>query len=146
MIYSNSLLVNFPMNIFLKWLVTAIAILIAGKIIPGVEITGPWAALWVAVFLGLFNVILRPVLILLTLPINIITFGLFTFVINALLAWLTSTIILGFRIEGLLAAIFFSIVLSAVTYGLNELVKKLKNENKADKNKKEIEGKVVKEE
>lgn len=131
------------MNIFVKWLVTAIAILIAGKVIPGVDITGPWAALWVAVFLGLFNIILRPVLIILTLPINVVTFGLFTFVINALLAWLTSTIIQGFYIEGLLAALFFSIVLSAVTYILNELIRKVKNEDKGEKKKKgEIEGEV----
>lgn len=135
------------MNIFVKWLVTAIAILIAGKIIPGVEITGPWAALWVAVFLGLLNVILRPVLIVLTLPINIVTFGLFTFVINALLAWLTSTIIQGFYIEGLIAAIFFSIVLSAVTYLLNQVIKKTgeSSSSSGGKGRGEIEGEVSEE-
>lgn len=137
------------MNIFIKWLITAIAILIAGKVIPGVDITGPWAALWVALFLGIFNVLLRPILIVLTLPINILTFGLFTFFINALLALLTSTIIQGFYIEGLLSAIFFSIVLSAVTYGLNEIVKRTKgaqgNTAKGQR-KKEIEGEVIEEE
>jgi putative membrane protein len=135
------------MNIFLKWLVTAIAILITGKVIPGAEITGPWAALWVAVFLGLFNVILRPILIVLTLPINILTLGLFTFVINALLILLTSTIIQGFYIEGLLTAVLFSIVLSVVTYVLNEVVKKTGGHKSNGSNKKrrqnEIEGKVV---
>jgi len=136
------------MNIFIKWLVTAIAILITGKLIPGVEITGPWAALWVAVFLGLFNVVLRPALILLTLPINILTFGLFTFVINALLVLLISTIIQGFAVQGLLAAILFSIVLSAVTYVLNELIKKVGNSGgtKEKRNKNEIEGEVLDEE
>ncbi|MFW5888380.1 MAG: phage holin family protein [Patescibacteria group bacterium] len=135
------------MNIFIKWLITAIAILVAGKAIPGVEITGPWAALWVAVFLGLFNVILRPVLIVLTLPINILTLGLFTFVINALLVLLTSTIIQGFQVEGLLTAVLFSIVLSVVTYFLNEIIKRTKSDRKySGKREKEIEGKVIEEE
>jgi putative membrane protein len=134
------------MNIFIKWLITAIAILVAGKAIPGVEITGPWAALWVAVFLGLFNVILRPVLIVLTLPINILTLGLFTFVINALLVLLTSTIIQGFQVEGLLSAILFSIVLSVVTYVLNEVVKKTGGNRKNSNNRGVIEGEVKEEE
>lgn len=135
------------MNIFVKWLVTAIAILITGKLIPGVEITGPWAALWVAVFLGLLNVIFRPVLLILTLPINVVTFGLFTFVINALLVLLTSTIIQGFQVEGLLSAIFFSIVLSAVTYLLNQAIEKTGGKQGSGKSGKrgEIEGEVKEE-
>lgn len=115
------------MYLFIKWLITALAVLIAGYLIPGIEISGLWAALWVAVFLGIFNVILRPILILLTLPLNILTLGLFTFVINALLAMLISTIVQGFYIEGLLSAILFSIVLSAVSYILNQFIKKSDN-------------------
>lgn len=133
------------MNIFIKWLVTAIAILITGKLIPGVEITGPWAALWIAVFLGLLNVVLRPVLIILTLPINILTFGLFTFIINALLVWLTSTIIQGFYVEGLIAAIFFSIVLSVVTYLLNQVIQRTGGKGGGSKSREEIEGEVKEE-
>jgi putative membrane protein len=136
------------MNIFIKWLITAIAILIVGKVIPGAEITGPWAALWVAVFLGLFNVVLRPILIVLTLPINILTLGLFTFIINALMVLLASTIIQGFYIKGLLTAVLFSIVLSVVTYVLNEVVKKTGEKDRRDgssNRRKVIEGEVKEE-
>jgi putative membrane protein len=136
------------MNLFLKWLLTTLAILITGYIIPGVEIAGFWAALWVAVFLGVFNVVLKPILILLTLPINILTLGLFTFVINALLALLISTIVEGFYIEGLLSAILFSIVLSVVSYVLNQLITKTGNNNHRPRGqgggRNSIEGEVVK--
>jgi putative membrane protein len=135
------------MNLFLKWLLTTLAILITGYIIPGVEIAGFWAALWVAVFLGVFNVVLKPILILLTLPINILTLGLFTFVINALLALLISTIVEGFYIEGLLSAILFSIVLSVVSYVLNQLITKTGNNNHRPRGqgggRNSIEGEVV---
>jgi putative membrane protein len=135
------------MNLFLKWLLTTLAILITGYIIPGVEIAGFWAALWVAVFLGVFNVVLKPILILLTLPINILTLGLFTFVINALLALLISTIVEGFYIEGLLSAILFSIVLSVVSYALNQLITKTGNNDHRPRGqgggRNSIEGEVV---
>jgi putative membrane protein len=135
------------MNLFLKWLLTTLAILITGYIIPGVEIAGFWAALWVAVFLGVFNVVLKPILILLTLPINILTLGLFTFVINALLALLISTIVEGFYIEGLLSAILFSIVLSVVSYVLNQLITKTGNNDHRPRGqgggRNSIEGEVV---
>jgi len=99
----------------------AVSILISAYIIPSVSISGLWAALWLAVFLGIINVILRPVLIILTLPINILTLGLFTFVINALLILLASTVIKGFDVSGFLAAMLFSIVLSIVSFILNNL-------------------------
>lgn len=136
------------MYLFIRWLITAVAILITAYLISGVEVSGLWAALWVAVFLGLFNVILRPVLILLTLPLNILTLGLFTFVINALLALLVSTIIQGFYVEGLLSAILFSIVLSAISYILNTLIKKTKDDDhkppRGGGGRNSIEGEVVK--
>ncbi len=99
----------------------AASILIAAKLITGVAVTGVWAALWLAVFLAVINLVIKPLLILITLPINILTLGLFTFVINALLVWFSSTIIKGFEVAGFFPALFFSIVLSVVSYLLNAL-------------------------
>ncbi|MBT4277750.1 phage holin family protein [Candidatus Falkowbacteria bacterium] len=109
--------------IILNWLIMALSILIAAYIVPGVTISGIWAALWLAIFLALVNVILKPLLILITLPINILTLGLFTFVINALLILLSSTVIKGFEVSGFLAAILFSILLSIISYILGALIK-----------------------
>jgi putative membrane protein len=109
------------MKILLKWLIMAVSILIAAKLIAGIEVSGVWAALWLAVFLAVINIVIRPILILITLPINVLTLGLFTFVINALLVWLSSTIIKGFEVAGFLPALFFSVVLSIVSYLLNVL-------------------------
>jgi putative membrane protein len=93
------------MSILLKWLMMALAIIIT--------------ALWLALFLGIINMALRPILILITLPINILTLGLFTFVINALLVLLSSSVIKGFEVNGFWTAMLFSIVLSIISYLLN---------------------------
>lgn len=107
------------MGLILRWLIATAAILVSAYLVPGVEVNGIWPALWIALFLGLFNLILRPILIVLTLPITMLTFGLFIFIINTLLILLISTIIQGFHITGFLEALLFSIVLSAISYILN---------------------------
>ena len=99
------------MRIIIHWLVSAVAIVIAAYVLPGVHITGFLAALVTAVVLGLINAILRPLLILLTLPITLVTLGLFTLVINALLVLLTAKIVPGFRVDGFWWALAFSVVL-----------------------------------
>ncbi|MCK4554717.1 phage holin family protein [Candidatus Parcubacteria bacterium] len=109
------------MSILLKWLIMAVSILISAYIISGVAVSGIWAALWLAVFLGVINIILKPILIILTLPINILTLGLFTFVINASLILLASSVIKGFEVSGFWVAVLFSIVLSIISYALNSL-------------------------
>lgn len=101
----------------------ALAIGISAAVIPGVALSGIWAALWVAVFLGIVNVLIRPLLILITLPINILTLGLFTFIINALLILLASSVVKGFAIEGFWTAVLFGIILSIISYILNNLFK-----------------------
>lgn len=103
----------------LKWLIASIAIVFAAMLVPGVSVASFWTALWLAIFMAVVNVILKPILILLTLPINILTLGLFTFVINALLILLASSVIKGFEIDGFWAALLFSIVLSMISYLLN---------------------------
>jgi len=112
------------MNLILKWATMAISILLVAFIVPGVAISGIWAALWLALFLGLVNVTLKPILIVLTLPINLLTLGLFTFVINALLILLASSVIKGFFVDGFLIAMLFSIVLSLVSFVLNKIFRK----------------------
>jgi putative membrane protein len=107
------------MSILLKWLMMALAIIITSYLVPNVVIASFWTALWLALFLGIINMALRPILILITLPINILTLGLFTFVINALLVLLSSSVIKGFEVNGFWTAMLFSIVLSIISYLLN---------------------------
>lgn len=111
------------MSIFIKWLVSAAAIMLISYILPGVELTGFWAALWVALFLGLVNAFIKPILVVLTLPINILSLGLFTLVINALLVLLASSVLDGFSVAGFWVAFWFSIILSLFNYLLNTLIK-----------------------
>ena len=110
------------MIILIKWLITTTTIMLTGFLLPGIVVGSFWTALWLALFLGLLNVTLKPLLIILTLPINIITLGLFILVINAVIVLLASTVIKGFEVNGFLAAFFFSIVLSVISYLLNKLI------------------------
>lgn len=110
------------MRLLLKWLIMAASIIIAAYFIPGVMVGSFFSALWVALFLGVVNILVRPVLIFITLPINILTLGLFTFVINAVLILLTSSVIKGFEVAGFWWALLYSIVLSLVNYIINLIV------------------------
>jgi putative membrane protein len=110
------------MQILLRWLLSAMAIIITAKIIPGIQVASFWSSLWIALILGLINAIIRPLLILITLPINIFTLGLFTLVINGLLVLLASSIIKGFTVSGFWTAVLFSIVLSIISYFLNKFL------------------------
>jgi putative membrane protein len=110
------------MGLLLKWLIMAASIIIAAYFIPGVRVGSFFSALWVALFLGVVNILVRPVLILITLPINILTLGLFTFVINAVLILLASSVIKGFEVAGFWWALLYSVVLSAVNYIINLIV------------------------
>ncbi|WKZ24636.1 MAG: phage holin family protein [Patescibacteria group bacterium] len=117
------------MNILIKWLIATVGIMLIGYFLPTVTVSGLWAALWAALFLGLVNAVLRPILVLLTLPINILTLGLFTFVINALLIMLVSSVVQGFTVEGFWTAVLFSIILSVFSYALNTLFKGAKEKS-----------------
>jgi putative membrane protein len=116
------------MFLLLKWLLMTVSVGIAAYLIPGVIVNGVFSALWVALFLGIVNVLIRPVLIFVTLPINIMTLGLFTFVINAVLVLLASRVVHGFEIKGFWTAMLFSIVLSIVNYLLNTILNKRSRE------------------
>lgn len=106
------------MKIFLHWIIGALAILIASFIVPGVVVT-PVVAFVAAVVLGALNLFIRPVILLLTLPLNILTLGLFSLVINALLVMLTSYLVPGFLIIGFWEAFLFAVVLSVINWVFN---------------------------
>lgn len=103
------------MNIIIRWVVFALAILVAAYLVPGVDTTVP-AAFVLAVVLGLINAFLKPVVTVLTLPITIITLGLFSLVVNALMVMLADYIVPDFAVSGFWAALFFSIVLALVGF------------------------------
>lgn len=109
------------MKIVVNLLVSVLAIVISAYLLPGTTIDSLSTALMVAVVLGILNAILKPILTILTLPITILTLGLFSFVLNALMILLVSAIIPGFRVDGFMWALLFSLVLSLVNTLLNAL-------------------------
>lgn len=110
------------MKILIHWVLSALAVVITAYLLPGIVIKSFFVALIVAVVLGFLNTIIRPILIVLTLPVNILTLGLFTFVINAGLVMLTSNLVWGFRVNGFWWALLFSLVLWLVNTVLNRFV------------------------
>ena len=103
------------MKLVFNWLLSAIAIMIAAYILPGVSVSGFVTALVLAVVLGAINLLVRPVLLVLTLPITVLTLGLFTLVINAGLIMLAAMVVPNFMVEGFWWALLFGIVLSIVS-------------------------------
>ncbi|MHB8660590.1 MAG: phage holin family protein [Minisyncoccota bacterium] len=103
------------MKLFFHWLIAALAIIIAAYIVPGVSVT-VIAALIAAIVLGALNFFVRPILLLLTLPINILTLGLFSLVINALLVMFASYVVHGFVVDGFWSALLFAFVLAVINW------------------------------
>ena len=100
------------MRILLSWILSAVIIFLLSYILPGITVSGFMTALVVALVLGLVNAFIRPVFLLLTLPLNVLTLGLFTFVVNALLILLVAAIVPGFMVANFWWALLFSIILS----------------------------------
>ena len=100
------------MKLLLKWLLSAAALLFVAYVYSGVQVQNFTSALIAAFVIGLFNVVLRPVLVVLTLPVTIVTLGLFLFIINALLFWAASGLLSGFHVSGFLAALIGSLLYS----------------------------------
>lgn len=111
------------MGILISWVVSALAILAASYLLSGVHVDSFVTALVVALVLGVINAFLKPILLILTLPINILTLGLFTFVINALLIILVTNLVPGFIVDGFWWALIFSVVLSIINSFLGTLNK-----------------------
>ena len=112
------------MHLIFRWILNALALLLVTRVVPGVAVDGFYAALIVALVLGVVNALIRPILIFLTLPINLVTLGLFTFVINALMFWFVSTLVKGFHVSGFAAAFWGALVLWAVSWITNALLSK----------------------
>ncbi len=110
------------MSLIIRWLINALVILVLPYIIPGVSVQNFYTALIVALVLGILNALVRPVLILLTLPIDILTLGLFVFVINAFLIWLVSTFVKGFSISGFGPALVAALILWLASWLTNRLL------------------------
>lgn len=111
------------MGILINWIVSAMVIFIVAYVLPGVNVESFISALAVALVLGIINAFLKPILLLLTLPINLITLGLFTFILNALLILLVSMIVPGFVVNGFLWALVFGVVLSISNTFVNKVSK-----------------------
>lgn len=111
------------MKLLIKWLIFSIAIYAAAYLLqPGIMVADFTTALVAAVVLGLINAVIAPILLILTLPINILTLGLFTFVLNALLVMLAGNLIPGFTVAGFWYALLFSLIVSVINSILSTLV------------------------
>lgn len=104
------------MSLLLHWLLTALALLIVAYVLPGIHVSGLGVALIAALVMGLVNIGIRPVLLLLTLPINILTLGLFTFIINAAMFALVAWLVPGFEVSGFWSALLGSLLMTVITY------------------------------
>jgi putative membrane protein len=107
------------MRIIINLVLQALAVLISAYLIPSVVVDSFLAALSVAVVLGLLNTFLKPLLLLLTLPLNVLTLGLFTLVINTVVVLIASSLVSGFSVDSFWSALLFSLILSLVNFVLS---------------------------
>lgn len=112
------------MKLLFRWLISALVLILIAYYVPGIHVTNFYSALVAALILGLINALIRPLLLILTLPINIFTFGLFTLVINALMFWLASTVVKGFYVAGFWPAFWGALIMWIVGWFVNSLFKK----------------------
>jgi len=110
------------MGFMIRVFVNALAIYFTAAIVPGIELSGAMAALGAGLVLGIVNAIVRPILIMLTLPFTLLTLGLFLFVLNGLCLWLTASLVKGFEVHGFWAAVFGAILVSVVSWLLTTAV------------------------
>jgi putative membrane protein len=103
------------MGLIIRLVVSTLAVLVASKVIPGIQVDSIGTAIVVAIVLGILNTFLRPILQILALPITILTLGLFYFVINVLMVYLAANLVDGFLVSGFIAALLFSLVVSVVS-------------------------------
>lgn len=119
------IVLNIMLRFIITWLITAIALLITTYFVPGFYLEGFIPALFAAVILGLVNAVVRPILVILTLPITLLTLGFFLLVINAISLGLVAALTPGFSIAGFLPAIVGAVVLSFTTWVLQLVVARL---------------------
>lgn len=105
----------------IRWILYSLALMFVAWVVPGIRLAGFMPAFWAALVIGIVNICIRPLLLLLTLPINILTLGLFTFVINALMFLLVAKLVPGFAVEGFLPALLGSLLLAVISVFINRL-------------------------
>ena len=110
------------MRILVAWLINALALFLLPYVFPWVTVDSMGAALIAALVLGLVNALIRPILFLLTLPVTILTLGLFILVINGLLFWWVGSFLEGFRVAGFWSGVFGAIVFSLITWAIAAIV------------------------
>ena len=111
------------MSLILQIIVAAAVVILTGWLTPGVQIRSFWSAIVVAIVLALLNIFFKPILIFFTIPITVVTFGIFLLLINSIVIYLTSKLVEGFYIRSFGSAILFSIILTVINYifDLNEV-------------------------
>ncbi|MBI1813886.1 MAG: phage holin family protein [Deltaproteobacteria bacterium] len=109
-------------GLVIRWLVTAFALWLTSLVVSGIQFHRMGAVFVAAVVLGIFNAFLRPLVLIFTLPINLLTLGLFTFVINGFMLWLTSEVVKGFEVHGFWSAVFGALLLSVFSLALSAFV------------------------
>ncbi|MDP1693350.1 MAG: phage holin family protein [Burkholderiaceae bacterium] len=113
------------MKLIVRWFLLAAALLLVAYLYPGVSVTSFDAAMLAALVLGLFNTVVRPLLVLLTLPVTLLTLGLFLFVINALMFWAAAGVLEGFNVKGFTAALIGSLIYSLCGMVIDAAVERL---------------------
>lgn len=108
-------------RLLIRWVLFALALLFTAWVVPGISFANFQTALLAAVVMGLINLFIRPIILILTLPLNLLTLGLLTFIINALMFLLVAKIVTGFAVAGFLAALLGSIVLSIISIFINRM-------------------------
>ena len=110
------------MKTIVRFILVAGALLVIAHVVPGITVSNFYIALVVAVLWGLISITLKPVLMILTLPINLLTLGLFTFVLNALLFWFLASFVAGFSVSGFIPALEGSVMLTLVSWALHTVL------------------------
>lgn len=111
------------MRIIIKWVIASGALLVAPYIIPGISVSNFYSAIAAVFVLGILHITIRPILLVLTLPINLLTLGLFSLVINAIIFWLLSIIVKGFQVDGFVAAFLGALFVSAVMFVADKILR-----------------------
>jgi putative membrane protein len=112
------------MRFIVAFIINTVAVLVTSYILPGIHLRSFWTALWVAIVLGIVNAILRPIIFILTLPINILTLGLFSFIIMGLLVYLVSAVVPGFKVDNFWWAILFAVIVAIINWLLWKIAPK----------------------
>ncbi|MDO8618712.1 MAG: phage holin family protein [Candidatus Daviesbacteria bacterium] len=116
----------YSMSLLMTWLINAVTLIAATYVVPGFHVASFTTALVAAIVIGLINIFIKPLLVFITLPINLLTLGLFTFVINGVVLWLATQFVSGLTVDSAMSAILAALVISIVSTILSNIAKDLK--------------------